>query len=481
MRKNLIHGTMVLTISSIIFLISGYLINLWLGRHLGPETYGVYGIIISLMTVVNIIQTSGLPQATSKFIAEDHVGPDIILLPAFYLQLISTLFLTIIFMILANPLALLLKDQSLADYIKLSALILPFYGIFSLYSGYYNGLHSFKKQAVMSIVYSFVKVLGVVGFVLLFQLRGAILGFIVAPIIALFFGSHWPKATIAFPYKKLIYYSLPLIGFAVLSTLPISLDLFFVKYILRDNHLTGLYNAAGNIADIPFFALSSFAVVLFPSISQLTSQNNLSEAKITVENALRVVLIILIPACALLSAGSRGVLSLLYSNAYLGASQPLSVLAFGIGFLTLFSILASVLNGAGQARQSLFYALAGIIVSATACLVLIPKMGITGAAWSTTAGSFISFYFAYRSVHRSLGAGFKLQTILKVGVLSSLIYLVVNKNILPVMTLPFFYLGLFTVYLFLLYLIKEISEDDLLLIKKLIPSWVPYLGYDKEI
>ena len=35
--------------SSLVFMISGYLINLWLGKQLGPASYGIYGVIISLI------------------------------------------------------------------------------------------------------------------------------------------------------------------------------------------------------------------------------------------------------------------------------------------------------------------------------------------------------------------------------------------------------------------------------------------------
>src|SRR5262249_32395015 len=60
MKGTLGRGTLFLTISSFFFMVSGYLVNIWLGKTLGPKVYGLYGIIITLMTIVNITQTSGL-------------------------------------------------------------------------------------------------------------------------------------------------------------------------------------------------------------------------------------------------------------------------------------------------------------------------------------------------------------------------------------------------------------------------------------
>ena len=35
---------------------SGYVVNVWLGRLLGPEDYGRFGVAISLLTILNVVQ-----------------------------------------------------------------------------------------------------------------------------------------------------------------------------------------------------------------------------------------------------------------------------------------------------------------------------------------------------------------------------------------------------------------------------------------
>ena len=70
---SLSKGAFYLTFSTIIFVLSGYLINVILGRQLGPSSYGIYGIIITLMTTINLTQVSGLPQAVAKYIAEEEL------------------------------------------------------------------------------------------------------------------------------------------------------------------------------------------------------------------------------------------------------------------------------------------------------------------------------------------------------------------------------------------------------------------------
>src|SRR4051812_14514395 len=111
MKKGFIH----LTLSLGSFIVSGYLINIFLGRFLGPSSYGVYGVLISLMGIINIIQTGGIPLATAKFIAEDDARRDSILKSSLILQLLITLLITISLFLLAKPLSLLFNDPKLTS------------------------------------------------------------------------------------------------------------------------------------------------------------------------------------------------------------------------------------------------------------------------------------------------------------------------------------------------------------------------------
>ncbi len=67
----LARGTLYFILVQIVFLASGYVIHAGLGRMLGPELYGTFGVVISLVTMFNFILTTGLPQAASRYIALD--------------------------------------------------------------------------------------------------------------------------------------------------------------------------------------------------------------------------------------------------------------------------------------------------------------------------------------------------------------------------------------------------------------------------
>ena len=98
MATSIKKGLVYLTISSGIFVVAGYVVNLWLGRFLGPVNYGIYGVVISLMTMVNLVQSAGLPNAVSKYIAEDESNAEGILAKGLTLQIVATITITFIYL-----------------------------------------------------------------------------------------------------------------------------------------------------------------------------------------------------------------------------------------------------------------------------------------------------------------------------------------------------------------------------------------------
>jgi O-antigen/teichoic acid export membrane protein len=465
--------------SSIVFIISGYLINIWLGKQLGPAGYGIYGVIISLMTAINVIQASGLPQSTTKFIASGTRDSNEILKASLVLQIISTAFLTLLFFALAVPLSLLLNDSTLTSYIRLTSFILPAYAIFALYVSYYNGLHDFKRQALLNIAYSVAKLVSIIGLVYVFHLYGAIAGFIISPIVALFFGFRMPRKVAIPPglYKSLILFSLPLVGYAILSTLQLSIDLLFVKALSADNVSSGLYTAGQNIARIPFYALSAFALILFPLVTKSIHTEAVAETGRRIREVLRNLLLLLVPGTLLIALTSRQLLTLLYSVQYESAGASLALLVIGLAFLTILNALTYVLVGADRPVAAMALSGAGVAITSTICLFAIPSYGLLGAALGTTVGASITTVIAFIILSRRFPGIFPWVNTAKIFVAALAMYLTYilaysyfQSLYSSLFLLPVLYIILTFVYGIILLLTREVTQQDLAIVKRLKPN-----------
>src|SRR3989344_5442129 len=133
---------------------------------------------------------------------------------------------------------------------------------------------------------------------------------------------------------------------------------------------------------------------LLPMVSRASSGNNFKNAKNIIDNALRIMLIFLAPMVILMSFYSKEILRLLYGKEYLAGAIPMSVLVYGVGFLTIFYVLSFAMNGAGKTATAMIISTIGVITNAVLNYFLIIRMGILGSAYATSITSFIIMILA---------------------------------------------------------------------------------------
>ena len=187
-------GTLYLIGVQIVFLASGYIIHAGLGRLLGPASYGIFGVVIYLITLSQDFLRTGIPQAASKYIAEDNSKAGAIKNNTVKLQLIFSLLVFLVYLLLADIFADLLGDPSLTTYIRVSAFIIPAGAFFALYTNFLNGLRWYDKQAIVMLSYSIATIAGVFALVFFgYGIYGAIFGYLMGPLVGFALGWYFFK------------------------------------------------------------------------------------------------------------------------------------------------------------------------------------------------------------------------------------------------------------------------------------------------
>lgn len=476
-----------LTASEVVFNIAAYVVHSVAGRILGPADYGRYGLVVTLTTMVIVLIGNGIPTTMSKYLSEvlekDPKNIPAIKRKAALLQTALIGGITILFFLLAPVISWALRDPSLTPLFQLSALVIPAFAAASFYHHYLTGLHLFKLQAIIKIVRSFARV----GFIALaaiyFGLEGAVGGYVLAPLftfgaailIDIFYikrrlglGTKTAGHDFDFPAKTILAYAGPLTLFLVFYELLLTIDLYFVKALLQDDHLTGLYNAAITVGRIPYYLFAALAMILLPAISKTTAERNTAETTSLVNKSLRLMTLLLFPMVTLLIIYASPILHFFYGNRYDGAEHALGVFALGVGFLTVFYVLAFALNGAGLVRISMRLSFFGFLIMAALNFVLIPAFEIVGAALAATltaAALTVSMLIAtetHFSVHLPR------KTIL-LSLFATFIIVVLSR-FLPQGTYSFLFSGtvLFALYFALLRLFGELTDEDIDPFKKLL-------------
>lgn len=476
-----------LTASEIVYNASGYVIHAALGRTLGPEGYGRYGLVVTITTMIIILIGNGIPTAMSKYLSEIFesepsrirgIRKKTVLLQSGLMGAV-----TLAFFLSAPFVAGLLGDPSLSPLFRLSSLIIPAFAAASFYFYYYTGLHFFRLQAALKTLRAFARMGFIVGFALLFGVEGAVSGYIAAPLLVFLVAwvadlvgtkRYFPDTRSAdspdFPTKKLLSYAWPLTLFLLFYELVSTVDLYLIKAMLGSDRLTGLYNAAITVGRIPYYLFYALTIILLPAISKSVADRSEEETRRLVGKSMRLLALILFPAVTLLSTYSTQALSLFYGRGYEDAGATMSVFAVGVGFLTVFYVLAFALNGAGLVKVPMTLSGIGLLFSLVLNIILIPRYGIEGAAVATTVASFVLMIAMLVSVERHFAARLSGRLWLISAV--SAAGIVALSFCLPDGRYSFILSGalLFALYFVPLRLSGELADEDLAPIRRLLPG-----------
>jgi O-antigen/teichoic acid export membrane protein len=411
--------------------------------------------------------TLGVPVAISRFVAQDEKHAQSILQEGIRLQALVALGIAGIVFVTSPLIAQLLRDTTLTPLLAFTAIIILSQALYPIYVQYLSGLHRFNKQAALTAVYAIAKLAGAITLLYIFHVYGALGGFAVGGTVAAVIGWYWTRSLGGsrrrrLPLKAFLsfagLYVLILVGIQVL----ISLDLFMVKAILKDNNVAGYYSGVSTLARISYLLLQGLAFVLLPSVSRLTEPGRpKQEASQFISESIRYLIALIVPAVVLAAATSKPLLLLFFQKSeFVVAAPALTILMLGLGSIGFYLLLANIVSGAGKPQVGLCITMLLIAVSGALGWFLIPTFGLLGAAWQTTIAGFIGLAllggYAFRKFAIPLPLRSTINILIATAVAVSLTYL---WQATPLTLIPqYVVVGL--LYILVLVLLQEVTPAD---------------------
>src|SRR3989344_4603665 len=486
MKQSMGAGTVYLMASEVPLLLVNYIIHIALARYLGVEAYGIFGVLMSLYLINRAFFGNGLPKAVSKLISGSKGDISRLYASSLKVQWYLTLCFALIYIVFAKGFAVLLHDPSLTYYIMLMGIISIPLSMVSLYSsGFLNGLRMYKEQAIVKTIIPLTRLILVVLFLLLgFKLAGVLTGYLLSYIIT-FFICLWYMSRIKpstptsdilagekynrqFITKKILFFALPLTFASLGYTLLRNVSTLFIKYFLNDNAAVGLYTAASTLSNVPFMIFVPVSFTLLSSISTAAASGNTTLVRKYISQSLRYMLLLLLPLTALLAATSQELLTFLYSETYASGASVLSLLLVSSVLLAIFSALASVITGVGKPKFEMISGILFMIVLLGLSILLIPSLGLIGAAIAFLITSFIALAVAGIYVYKLFNTLMSLRSFIVISLCSGITFIFAWLWHYSGILLLVNYAVLAGLYFLLLYLFGEIKEEDVVFVKKLI-------------
>lgn len=480
-KSYLIKSAFWLVVSEVIFNLSGYIVHSGVGRILGPAEYGRYGIVVTLTTMIIILIGTGVPTAMSKYLSEVFErNPSQIRTIKKQTIIVQTIIigsLTALFFIATPLIARALGDLSLIPLFRVSTWVIPTFAAASFYFYYYTGLHRFYIQSFLKITRSIVRIAAIIGLAYFLKTSGAVAGYIIAPVIVFIAGFAIDKFYLSkkmsvddtssnssrttFTWQKLVSFAWPLTLFLIFYELLISADLYLVKGILRDDYLTGIYNGAITVGRLPYYLFYALTIILLPTISKSTSEENHQRTFMLISQSLRFMLILLLPAVILMTIFAKPLIQIFYGGGYELAAGPMQIIVWGVGFLTIFYILSFVFNGAGKPKIPMWIAFWGLILNVILNYILIKEYALFGSAVAISITSFVIMLFSLAYTKKHFGVGIKTKSLFwlfwgGVFILAVSKFLPLGSAISILWSLP-----LLLIYFLLLFAVGEIKKEDI--------------------
>ena len=466
-------GFILMLVTQIVFLLSGFVLSVGLGRLLGPEMFGVVGVAMGLILIIFNIQKSSFQQSVAKFTSEDPDLVESVKRKSLKWSFLISLVVAFLVFVFADLIALVFRDPSLGFYFRLGCPVIVFAGLFGVYLGYYGGTRKYKELMFLPIVNSVLRTgLALLLVFLGYAIGGVMVGLGVAIFITVIFAIFITKrgdVVGVFRMKKMWDYVKYIFVFLVLIMLLQNLGLYFVKALMPVDVASlnaGYYNAAFSLANILYLICSALCLTLFPLVSNSDFRKDIRGLRSYIRNGMRYTLLILVPFVVLTAVNAKEILELVYGVDYIPGSLILVVLSFALFAYSLFYLTSMIISGTGNAKGITKVTFIVLIVNVILNFILIYFYGAVGAAIGALVAFTIGFLINGGYIYGKYGNFVSFGLIFKLFLISVIVSVVsIYVSYEGIYVALEYFLGL-VLYGILLVVFREVKTLDIKRIKE---------------
>jgi stage V sporulation protein B len=443
--SSFIKNAAILSAAGIISRMIGAVYRIPLYRLISNEGIGLYQMGYYVYNVLLALSATGIPVAISKLVSEeiskDRMGEARrVFKVATTLLTAIGLSVTIIMMLSAPFISEKLIKEPRAYYPLMAvAPAIVIVALMASFRGFFQGLQKMWPTAVSQLLEQVGRVVTVL--ILAYYLVsidapiehtaagasfGAVAGSLVglAAVIFIYFKQkkYIDNLTLKYPdvsersnkqlIKRILQFSIPITLGAMIIPVMNGIDTFLVPRrlqaagfaVARATEMYGdLTGAAIPLINLPSMLAAALATSLVPTISHASALGLWDVVKQRAGLAIKIILIIGIPAAFGLSVLSKQIVLLLYGST--SATSILQIVAFAVIFLTLHQTCTGILQGLGHAKIPVRNLIIGGIAKVILNFILtgIPAINIHGAAIASIAAYGIASILNVKAVGRYSG------------------------------------------------------------------------------
>lgn len=434
MNINPIQRQTLLSFGSLIAVTGiGYISTFYFAHYLGPAVLGSFFLFLAYYGIFDLIGDGGFGGAAVKRISEGKLQNEFY--SAYIILRIILLCLSIVVFIFISPALSGIQENGLLVWLIIALIIGTLYSIIgtNLYGTAQVGVLQVSNLA-NTIVKNIVQILAVfIGF----GVGGLVFGFITGLIAAAVLNARYLRLTFS-PCDRSHFDGL--LAFSIWTFLSSGGALIFTyaDTILIGQFMTeadvGIYRVAFQLTSVASFMVIAFHTVLYPRISRWHAENNITMIEHALTRSFTYSLFLAIPVTAGGILLSDQLLFYLYGESFVSGAPVLAILLF-VQIANIFLYLQTMcLNAMDRPRISFYITAVSAVLNILLNIILIPPMGITGAAIASLATMSMNAVLAYVMLRSSLRIKINLRSVanLMISALGMTAFIVIYTYVFPI-------------------------------------------------
>lgn len=400
--------------SSLIKILTSFVTTKVVAALLGPSGIALMGQLTNFLSFLFAFSSGGINGGVVRYIAEYREKSNIIkfyISTSFYITFLFSTFLSVSVFLYSDVLSeKILYSQEYSIVFRITGVFLMLYAFNSILIAIVNGLKDFYKYTLINISSSFLTLIISIVFVLLFNLKGALIGLVVSQCIVIFVTLYftrkdfWFKINKVFRYYnrkvaiRLLKYSLMAITTAFL--VPIT-QLLIRSYVIKKFSLeeAGIWEGINKVSNMYLVVVTTTLGIYFlPKFSE--TKNNL-ELRTQLFKAFKIVFPALCIGCFLIFLLKDLVIDIVFTHEFHSMRELFKYQLLGDIMKIMSWILGTLMVSKAMYKEYIFFE----IFTNTALYFLSTQMslrfGLSGLCIGyciTTALTFIVMVLVFRKL-----------------------------------------------------------------------------------
>ncbi len=415
-----------------------FLILPLLTKSIAQELYGVWSQIIITAGLISNIILMGFHTAVVRFLSgrENSRERSEIFHAMLAIVLFNSFIVIMIAFFFASPLShLVFRDVRYSAFIPLLGFFLVSDTLFELVAAFLRAGKSIQLVSLYYFIKAAVRIgLLAVGILMLrLELDQAIMGIVGAQLILILFiylkdilrevGLRISVTDI--PWRKIMLFSLPLVPYSIVIWANNFVDRYFILHII-DITQVSIYAVGYSLATIVGLFYSVLGYTLYPYLTRLWNARDKIGTAETLHKATEYYLFCTIPVIALLANLGTPLVKIFAKSEYVSNWQVIFFLGVGIGSFGLYQLNIYIILLANKTLFNLKVSAVGLFVNVIFNTILIPMIGILGAAIATFLSNSVLAFWIIREGKKYLSFVFPWRSTMKIVIATCIMTLILT-------------------------------------------------------